>query len=216
MIYIYDVLLNFNDIDKIYEFYEWNMDDAVDHIKRIPLIKVDSKTMDDFVFGKVVVSKDFLELIYHKTEIFNKRKIVREDYISLFTDGRIVMAIEFNKDGESLYKSRLLLDEENEIANLSFKMDYLNIDYNVIERYIDNSYLTRNEKKIKNYLINEINSTYENKNYDKLKYLYVECFGKKSEDTKTMYHSLIDSMDITLNENHFKIYDLLKLSYKKI
>lgn len=216
MIYIYDVLLNFNDIDKVYEFYEWNVDDAVDHIKRIPLIKVDTKTIDDFFFGKVVVSNELLEIIYHKTEIFNKRKIVREDYISLFTDGRVVIALEFNKDGLSLCKSRLLLDEETEIANLAKKMDLFDVEYNLIEKYKDNSYLTRNERSIKNYLVNEINSSYQNKNYDKLRYLYVECFGNKKNDIQGMYYSLINSMNNTLNENHLKIYNLLKLSCKKI
>ncbi|MCI8568267.1 MAG: DUF3603 family protein [Bacilli bacterium] len=216
MIYIYDVLLNFNDIDKVYEFYEWNVDDAVDHIKRIPLIKVDTATIDDFVFGKVVVSTDLLDIIYHKTEIFNKRKIVREDYISLFTDGRVVIALEFNKDGLSLCKSRLLLDEETEIANLAKKMDLTNVEYNLVEKYKDNSYLTRSERGIKNYLVNEINNSYQNKNYDKLRYLYVECFGNKKNDIQEMYYSLINSMNSTLNENHFKIYNLLKLSCKKI
>lgn len=216
MIYIYDVLLNFNDIDKVLEFYEWEVEDAVDHIKRIPLIKVESKVIEDFVFGKIIVTSSFLEMIYLKTEIFNRRKVVREDYISLFTDGRVVIAIEFNKMGESISKSRLLLDEETEIAALSSKMDILDIDYTLVEKYFNNVYLTRSEKVIKNYLTTEIKDTYSSNNFDKLSYLYVEYFGNKKNDIQEMYQSLIDSMEYTLTENHFKLYNLLKLSYKKI
>ena len=33
MIYIYDILLNFIDGKRMYEFFEWNSEDVVEHIK---------------------------------------------------------------------------------------------------------------------------------------------------------------------------------------
>ena len=45
MSYVYDLVLNFN--NDLYEFYEWKQDDVIYHIKRIHLIKVDSKTYNE-------------------------------------------------------------------------------------------------------------------------------------------------------------------------
>ena len=40
MIYIYDLLLNFIDGDRLIEFYEWDSKDGLEHIKKIPLFKI--------------------------------------------------------------------------------------------------------------------------------------------------------------------------------
>ena len=61
MTYIYDILVNFS--DNLYEFYEWNKKDKIIHIKRIPLIKVKSKVMEELCFNNIKVDKKFLELI---------------------------------------------------------------------------------------------------------------------------------------------------------
>ena len=37
MIYVYDLLLNFQDVDRLVEFFEWSDDDLLEHIKKIPL-----------------------------------------------------------------------------------------------------------------------------------------------------------------------------------
>lgn len=42
MNYMYDVLLNFNDFP--YDIFEWNKDDKINHIRKIPLFKL--KTTD--------------------------------------------------------------------------------------------------------------------------------------------------------------------------
>ena len=38
MTYIYDILLNFN--EEYYEFYDWNKEDTIVHIKKIPIYKI--------------------------------------------------------------------------------------------------------------------------------------------------------------------------------
>ena len=45
MSYVYDIVLNFN--NDYYDFYEWKNDDLIYHIKRINLIRVDSKVYND-------------------------------------------------------------------------------------------------------------------------------------------------------------------------
>ena len=44
MTYIYDIVLNFN--NDFYEFYEWEKNDNLTLIKKIPLIKVESDFLD--------------------------------------------------------------------------------------------------------------------------------------------------------------------------
>ena len=44
MTYIYDIVLNFN--NDFYEFYEWDKNDNLTLIKKIPLIKVESDFLD--------------------------------------------------------------------------------------------------------------------------------------------------------------------------
>ena len=38
MTYIYDILLNFK--DELIEFYDWNKNDNIIHIRKIPLLKI--------------------------------------------------------------------------------------------------------------------------------------------------------------------------------
>ena len=59
MEYIYDIVLNFNDC--YYEFYEWNTDDNIKHIKKICSIKVSDDTIKDIIENDCFVSKKFLE-----------------------------------------------------------------------------------------------------------------------------------------------------------
>ena len=49
MIYIYDILLNFIDGKRMYEFFEWNSEDVVEHIKRIPMFCVSDRVMEDIL-----------------------------------------------------------------------------------------------------------------------------------------------------------------------
>ena len=40
MNYIYDVLLNFFPNNTLIEFYEWQEKDSIDHVKKIPIIRI--------------------------------------------------------------------------------------------------------------------------------------------------------------------------------
>ncbi len=58
---IYDILVNFKKIP--YEFYEWNKEDDVKHVKKMPSIKVSDSALYDIFYNDAVVSKNFLEEI---------------------------------------------------------------------------------------------------------------------------------------------------------
>ena len=58
---IYDVLLNFKKI--AYEFYEWNNDDDIIHVKKMPIIKVDENTLNEFINYDLCTEDNFLSNI---------------------------------------------------------------------------------------------------------------------------------------------------------
>lgn len=214
MIYIYDILLNFND-GILYEFYEWNNNDHIENMKRIKLVKISKEDFDNFLNYKVKVDSSFLTKIFKTCEVYLNKGIEVVDYSCLFSDGIRVLAVEFNSQGVSECKSKLLLDEEEEIAVLASNLDFYNVSYVIIKEENKGRFLTRKELKVRKYLINEIKESYRNKNYNKLKFLYMEYFDDIESDSKRMLELLINSMNDCLDMKHLELYDLLRLSHKK-
>ena len=129
MNYIYDLLLNFN--ERIYEFYDWNKTDNIRHIKKIPIFKINSHKMIDIKNNKISFEETFLEKIYKKTEECTTRKNKNIDYACLFTDGVEVIGINISK---KVMYSKLLIDEEFEVLNMSVHLNEKNIEVNKIEK----------------------------------------------------------------------------------
>ena len=214
MIYIYDILLNFND-GILYEFYEWNNNDHIENMKRIKLVKISKQDFDNFLRYKVKVDTSFLTKIFKTCEVYLNKGLEVVDYCCLISDGTRVLGIEFNSQGVSECKSKLLLDEEEEIAVLASNLEFYEISYSMIKEENNGRFLTRKEIKVRKYLINEIKESYSNKNHNKLKFLYMEYFDDVQSDSKKMVDLLIKSMDDCLDIKHLELYDLLRLSYKK-
>lgn len=214
MIYIYDILLNFSDAI-LYEFYEWNTNDHIDNMKRIKLAKISKKDFDLFLNYKIKIDSDFLLKIFKTCEVYLNKGIEVLDYCVLFSDGVRVLAMEFNKNGVSECKSKLLLDEEEEIASLATNLEFTEIKFELIKEDVMNRFLTRKEIKMRKYLINEIKDSYRNKNLNKLKFLYTEYFDDNESNPEVMVNSLIDSMTNDLDDKHINLYNLLCLSHKK-
>lgn len=211
MIYVYDIILNWTDNDKVYEFFEWEPNDEVEHIKKIPLFKIEPDLFDEIFKYDFIVNKDFLDKIYNFTQTYTMNKI---KYACLFTDGIRALAIEFNGEGLSIYRSRLFIDEEQDITILSSKL--FNYDLQITktkERKTDYS-STRLENEIKKVLTTDIKNSYKKRKFDKLKYLYFECFGKEQEDIEIVYQKLLDSINQESIYNHNKLYEVIKLSYQ--
>lgn len=215
MIYIYDILLNFCDSNLIYDFYEWDNNDDIENIKRIKLLHIDRCVFDDLLNYDIKIDIDFLLKIYRTSEVYDKKSVRILDYSCLFSDGDRVIAIEFDKEGNSIYKSKLLLDEETEIALLASNLEVFNINYQKNNKILDNRFITRKEILIRNYLFKEIESAYHNKNYGKLKYLYQECFDKDNMSYSEIKKELINDIDSGINDKHKELYNLLKLTHKK-
>ena len=193
MNYIYDIVLNFN--EQIYDFYEWNKSDILTHIRKIPLFRINSKDLYNIENNNVKFTDELFNKINNKTEIFSGRTVKNIDSC-LFSDGTSVLALKFKNN--KYYYSKLILEEEMEIIEVSTRMREITIDYKIISERIK-SFKTRKELEIENYVKKELNILEKNNEVEKLKYLFFECFGKKDYDIKKLY-----------NESD-KIYSILKL-----
>ena len=202
MNYIYDILLNFNNIP--YDIFEWNKDDKILHIRKIPLIKLSTFDLSNLVNKKVKIDNEFLIKIYKRTEQYNKKVL---DYAFLATDGKMVIA--FKIEQNKIKYSQLFLDEEMEVIDFSSNLNVISIKYQIInDRKID--YLqTRNQQYIRKFIYNQLKRIND---IDKLNFLYLECFNKKSNDTlKDIYYELENNFENV----YIKIYKVLKMTLIK-
>ena len=210
MSYVYDLVLNFN--GDLIDFYEWKKEDSLYHIKRINIIKVDSVTYNDFYNNVISLNQDFLLSIFNKCEYYNNRHIETIPYAFLLTDSYRVMALMLDTNGKVIKYSSLLLDEEEDILDISNKLAIVKIDYKIIKKRNKNEYKTRQEQYIINYIKKDITNDYKKENINKLKYLYYEYFNKQSDDIDTIYNELIHELDKDINKKHYDLYNLIKLS----
>ena len=215
MLNVYDILLNFQDSERVYEFFEWNINDDIEHIKKIPMVKIKSDCLDNLINYTIIIDKNFLDEIYKKSEVYNHDKVSVIDYACLFTDGYKVLAIEFDDSGKSLFKSYLLLDEEEEILEVSNEIKLSNISYKKLKRKSNNFYLTREEEYRKNYLLRELKVAKKHNKLEKINYLYEEVYPVSSKNVDEKYKILLDDISNNYRDCYNDLFNILKLTHSK-
>lgn len=183
---IYDILVNFKKIP--YEFYEWNKEDDVKHVKKMPSIKVSDSALYDIFYNEVKISKNFLDQIKDKTEIFFGRTVKKVKYACVIYNDDVALSILLNDNGEIIGKSKLLFDEEEDV--LKDDVPSKEIDYEVIKKPKKINGLTRREAKIVLLLSKYLDKIHESKKNDEIKYMYFECFNTMEEDNEKAYKNL--------------------------
>jgi hypothetical protein len=197
MNYIYDILVNFK--YPLIEFYDWDIDDDILNIKRIPLSKICSKDLNILKYHKFKID---ISDIKGLTKIFNDRK---KSYTSIiYTDGNEALVFNFNDKGICISKSDLLLDEENDILDNSVSLKETIIKYEILSKDKIDLYKTRNQVEITKYLLNQINKIDD---LDKLNYIYFECFNEYKNVSKI---KLINRIKGKWDDKYYKIYDFFK------
>ncbi len=210
MDYYYDVLLNFQ--ERYCMFYEWDENDSLDYVKKIPLFHVNAKTFEDLRQKKVKVEKEFLIAIENKTKLKQNSYL---KYTAIFSDGKNSLALEFDEEGYTLNKSSLTLEDELNINEFTYNVSLEKLDYKVIakDEVIKE---TRQEAKVKKILRLEIDNMYQSKNYSKLKYIYLEWFSKLKSNPDEMYEEMQKKLEEKLTDKEYNIYELIKLSYNNV
>ena len=207
MINVYDILLNFN--KELIQFYEWEENDNIKCIRKIPLIKVNASFINDILTNKIKTEENLLKEIENKAELYDE-DLNEYNKIAILTDGLRAYGYSFNNNEIS----SLLVDEEKEILRLANKMIEETYLYKVeIYNYRNNELLTRKEKEIKNNLIKEFNNLYKNKKEEKLNYYYYEYFNKTPNDIENVYNSLIKSTK-NINNKHYQLYEIINMFNK--
>ena len=197
MNYVYNIYLNFNKI--YFDFYEWNDNDNIEQINKIPIIKVDTNSFIEIINNNIKISNNLFNEIYNKTEINNNNKST----CLIITDTRNLLALKFNNNKESIMISSFELNDEYQILNKIKKFKTYNIEYEILNKrkYI---FETRDEYNKNKYLLSNINKL----SYDTLKYIYYECFNKENDNYNIMLNELKDKIynnDLICN----KIYNIL-------
>lgn len=208
MIYIYDILLNFN--ENLIEFFNWDDEDNIKYIKKIPLFKVSNSFIKDITYNDIIIDNTFLEVIKNKCLFFDETKDY--NYVCLFSDGNISIGVNFTNN-KLKEVSRMLLDEEEEVLNVVNHINEMNISYKVLNKIDRNINLSSKYMDIKNKLENEFNYLYDEKKLDKLNYYYYEYFNKIEKNIDKIYNNLIKSLN-NINDKHVNLYKIIELSYQ--
>lgn len=210
MNYVYDILLNFNK-EKAYQFYEWYDSDNIEHIKKIPVFKVSDSKMLEIMKNTIKVDQEFISKIHDKTEMFNKKKITYIPYSAIFGNSKECYGIKFNKNGDEIGRSNLILDEKDDVLEYISNMQLDEINFSAIKFIGDCNISTRFECDSKKHLKCEINKIYNSNDINKLKYVYREIFEQCLGDKNQMYNDLISEINNPWGDNHQKLLDLFKL-----
>ena len=208
MNYIYDVVLCFNKYNLNINFYEWNNNDNFTYIEKIPIYRITDIGMNEISNHLIKIDKKLLSNIHNKT--YSKNGII--NYSLLVTDMNRVVGLKFSNDGLLIEKSDLLIDEEDVVIEEASLLDLDIFEFDKLDSYSDEMFLTRKEKYIKNSLILELNYLYNNKKYDEINYLYYEVFN----ETKSIHNKYLDLVNlIGSNKCIDELFEVVKMTKEK-
>ena len=144
-------------------------------------------------------------------ELFKNKQVKKA---MLFTDGYRVLAVLFNDQYKSVARSKLLLEEELDVLDISEKLNEVELIYKKSTK-IEEEFYTRKELEIKQKLEREIKKAYKKQEVNKLGYIYIEYFNKEEKNIEILYQNLLDSLK-EINEKHIKLLDMLNKDKKQI
>lgn len=208
MNYIEDIIINLQ--EELYDYYEWEKEDNILLVEKIPIFRVDTKTMNNILFNKFQVSNNILKRIKAKT--ITEKGIL--EYVCLITDINQVLALSFTPTGLIKEKSKLLLEEEEYIISKTKEIKKEPFPIEIVSPINYEFFLTRKELTIKNILLKEITSLYQKKEYDAINYLYQELFKEKVK-VKDQYDRLIKRINLNYIEELSKLYEIINICQKE-
>ena len=130
MNYIYDILLNFK--EDLYDFFDWNYSDDIEHIRKIPVFRIDCHSFKQIKENIVKFDLDFLNKLLNKTEVFDHKKVKQVEYAFLLSNGLEVLAFKCDDKGISKYISKLLIDEDTEVIEVCERLSEEKINYKTL------------------------------------------------------------------------------------
>lgn len=207
MNYIYDILLNFH--DTLYDFYDWNLNDNIINVRKIPLFKIPSNQFKEIKENVVKFELNFLKKIQNRTELFSSKDIKYLEYCFLLCDGVEVLAILLKNN--IVQKSRLLVDEELEVLEVVTRLKEEDMSYQISKRDKYVGFKTRREQDMEKMIRKNLKKLKEDKDLDLLKYIYYECFNEKEENKEKMLLRLEYTLEKNFDQIATQLYRFFQL-----
>lgn len=205
MNYVYDILSNFN--QELYDFYDWDKNDNFTHLRKVPSFRVSKEVLVDLMFKKVKIKGNLLKLIKDKTQVFTKEGVDVIEYCFIVSDSVNALGVILDEDGIVYKRSKFLVSEELEINKCLKTSKIYNVEYNLLSSKTHYSNMTRNEEKVTNLILNELELIMDST--DKIDYLYYEWFN--TNKGKNKYKKLVSSIKSSYTSKHEYILELLNL-----
>lgn len=205
MNYVYDILSNFN--QELYDFYDWNKNDNFTHLRKVPSFRVSKEVLVDLMFKKVKIKGNLLKLIKDKTQVFTKEGVDVIEYCFIVSDSVNSLGVILDEDGVIYKRSKFLVSEELEINKCLKTSKIYNVEYNLLSSKTHYSNMTRNEEKVTNLILSELELIMDST--DKIDYLYYEWFN--TNKGKNKYKKLVSSIKSSYTSKHEYILELLNL-----
>lgn len=205
MNYVYDILSNFN--QELYDFYDWDKNDNFTHLRKVPSFRVSKEVLVDLMFKKVKIIGNLLKLIKDKTQVFTKEGVDVIEYCFIVSDSVNALGVILDEDGIIYKRSKFLVSEELEINKCLKTSKIYNVEYNLLSSKTHYSNMTRNEEKVTNLILNELELIMDST--DKIDYLYYEWFN--TNKGKNKYKKLVSSIKSSYTSKHEYILELLNL-----
>ena len=214
MKYIYDILLNFQTVP--YEFYEWNNNDYISHIRKIPAFKISEDVMKDVLNFNVVFDNLLLKKIINKCEIFTKKGIKKIKYAFIVCDSNTSLALILDNNGKTIKISKLLIDEDIEVCEFSTCLNVIDLKYKVLDKRKIFNFKSRHELELENKIINNLEIIKKDSDITQMQYLHYECFNKKSNNLNYMFDNFINEIKKNNKNVTYKldsIFNMLSIKY---
>lgn len=205
MNYVYDILSNFN--QELYDFYDWDKNDNFTHLRKVPSFRVSKEVLVDLMFKKVKIKGNLLKLIKDKTQVFTKEGVDVIEYCFIVSDSVNALGVILDEDVVVYKRSKFLVSEELEINKCLKTSKIYNVEYNLLSSKTHYSNMTRNEEKVTNLILNELELIMDST--DKIDYLYYEWFN--TNKGKNKYKKLVSSIKSSYTSKHEYILELLNL-----
>ena len=167
----------------------------------------------DIIKNQIMIDSELVKQLHNTCEVYTNRSVKNVEYACLFCSNSTVVAVEFNYKGISIMKSDLLIEEALDIIEIMKKVKPVDIKYQILNKS-EFSLTTRSEEQKLNFMKREISNIYKNNDFDKLKYIYYECFNKEENSLVDMYNNLMKYI-ISLPTNLYEILMIYQNGLKK-
>ena len=201
MNYYYDILVNLQEV--FYEFYEWEKTDNILAVKKTPLFRVNHQTVVDFLTYEISLDQDFINNIWEKTICKRSKEKISAFLIS---DCKTSLFLEVNGEGKVIFRSKLLVEDENNVNEIVNALKEVELNYQIEEKVVKNNLLRRTIKEQK-LIMAELNSLRIKENVDKCNYLYYELFHEIPDN----YDEALDKMQEFILSHSRQIHSLAHL-----